>query len=39
MKRVIRISGKAKDVFGALAKVARENPHLTIGEIAEGRLN
>jgi len=35
MKRVIRISGKARDVFGALAKLVKDNPNKTLEEICK----
>jgi len=36
---VIRLEGKAGDVFAAFKKRAEQNPNLTIGELAWIRLN
>ena len=36
--KIIRITGKAKDVFGAMAKLARAHPTKTIGEIKDERI-
>lgn len=32
---IIRVSGKCKDVFGAVKKLAHDTPNKTIGDIIE----
>ena len=39
MITVIRMEGKAADVFAAFKRLAEQNPNLTIGELAWIRLN
>ncbi len=39
MRTVIRISGKARQVFILLALLAKQNPNLTIGEIIKQKGN
>jgi len=36
-KQVIRVTGQAKDVFGAIKQLAEKSGKLTIGEIAKQR--
>ena len=35
MKLVIRITGKSRDVFACIRKMAEDNPQLTLGEIVD----